>query len=155
MAAWLVLAVAARSFGPAPPPTSCGSALRTRSPVHVNVSALPSCSAGAALGTMCRATVPELHPTQAPLGMLLAGCKTAKLNGKSASKMAKYLQSHPVPAVIGPGNELYITDHHHLTYGLVNSKWAALEVYVCPQKVGQGAVVPPLPPSRKAAQPAS
>ena len=53
--------------------------------------------------------------------MLLAHCKSKKLSSKSTKKMASYLESHVVPAVVGPGLGLYITDHHHLVYSLYQS----------------------------------
>lgn len=91
------------------------------------------CSTGPKLGEICTAKATALHPTQESLGMLLVSCKTASLNGKSASKADKYLRGHPIPAVLGRTGGLYITDHHHLSRALLDSEHATMDVYVCPQ----------------------
>ena len=52
----------------------------------------PACSVGSTAGELCTTTVQTLRPTQASLGMLLVGCKTAHFNGKSSKKQAAYLQ---------------------------------------------------------------
>lgn len=94
---------------------------------------VPNCSSSPELGKVCQTSASTMHPTQASLGMLLISCKTAKMNGKSPSKMDSYLKSHQIPAVIGPDGGLYITDHHHLARSLLNSNYHDLNVFICPQ----------------------
>jgi hypothetical protein len=61
-----------------------------------------------------RAKVKDLRPTQLTVGMLEVEVKRKRLAGMSAAVRESFLEAHPMPAVLGPGGELYITDHHHL-----------------------------------------
>eukprot|EP00039_Didymoeca_costata_P021028 m.343160 g.343160 ORF g.343160 m.343160 type:complete len:291 (-) comp22431_c0_seq1:64-936(-) len=94
---------------------------------------LPPCNAEPKVGTACSSSGKLLHPTQTSVGFLTVDCKTQKLNSKSPSKLASYLMSHPVPSVIGPGNVMYITDHHHMTKALLQSNYSTTPLVVCPQ----------------------
>jgi hypothetical protein len=69
-------------------------------------------------------TVKSLRPTQLTVGMIEVEYKRKRLVALSPEDLEKYLQAHAMPAVIGPGAKLYITDHHHLAR-------AALQVGVC------------------------
>ena len=44
--------------------------------------------------------------------------------------MVSYLQSHPIPVVLGPNETMFVSDHHHLLAGLGNSTHAGAEAYV-------------------------
>jgi hypothetical protein len=70
-----------------------------------------------------RAPIKSLCPTQLTVGLLEVGVKKKRLQAMSPEDQAKFLYDHPMPVVIGPGNKLYITDHHHLAR-------AALEVKI-------------------------
>jgi len=97
-------------------------------------SGIAACAAGITPGTLCTATVSSLKPTQTSVGHLIANCKTLKVNGKSASELDSYLLGHIIPAVVGPANGLYITDHHHLSKAILDSNTPNATVYVCPQE---------------------
>ncbi len=66
-------------------------------------------------------TVPilELKPTQLTIGLREVGRKQAKWQKKTPHEERKYLASHLVPVVEGPGGKLYLIDHHHLALALV------------------------------------
>jgi hypothetical protein len=70
-----------------------------------------------------QATIKSLCPTQLTVGMIEVEVKREHLASLSPKDQQEFLEAHPMPAVIGPGKKLYITDHHHLAR-------AALEVGV-------------------------
>ena len=61
----------------------------------------------------------DLRPTQITVGMTEVKAKReawrAKLKG---TKAAEYLGNHMVPVIVGPDDEKYIIDHHHLCRAL-------------------------------------
>jgi hypothetical protein len=61
-----------------------------------------------------QASIDSLHPTQLTVGLLEVKEKRKHLASLSSKAQEDFLAAHPMPAVIGPGNKLYITDHHHL-----------------------------------------
>jgi len=66
----------------------------------------------------------DLRPTQAAVGMRAVEakrCKIERLAG-NARKFRRYLERRPVPAVLGPREEYYIIDHHHLSLALWQSE---------------------------------
>jgi hypothetical protein len=44
--------------------------------------------------------------------------KVAKKQQKGPEALEKFLQGHPVPVVLGPGQKRYLIDHHHLCCAL-------------------------------------
>jgi hypothetical protein len=58
--------------------------------------------------------VHELRPTQLTVGMIEVASKRRHLEALGPAPREEYLRAHAVPAVVGPGRHLYITDHHHL-----------------------------------------
>lgn len=44
--------------------------------------------------------------------------KVAKKQQKGQEALEKFLQGHPVPVVLGPGQKRYLIDHHHLCSAL-------------------------------------
>ena len=61
-----------------------------------------------------QAPIGSLCPTQLTIGLIEVEAKRRHLSALSAKEQRDFLESHPMPAVIGPGKRLYITDHHHL-----------------------------------------
>ncbi len=61
-----------------------------------------------------QASIDSLHPTQITVGLLEVKEKRKHLASLSSKAQQDFLAAHPMPAVLGPGNKLYITDHHHL-----------------------------------------
>lgn len=59
-----------------------------------------------------------MRPTQAVVGWAEMHKKMTELRQLSHHHLDKYLQDHPIPAVIGPGLTLYLIDHHHLGLAL-------------------------------------
>ncbi|MFA5900789.1 MAG: ParB-like protein [Hyphomicrobium sp.] len=62
----------------------------------------------------------EIRPTQMAVGMRAVEAKRQKLQRHTASarKLRRFLERRPVPAVLGPGEDYYIIDHHHLSLAL-------------------------------------
>jgi hypothetical protein len=61
-----------------------------------------------------KCAVEKLHPTQISVGMIEVHDKRRYLRELGYDERRDYLEAHPIPAVLGPGERLYITDHHHL-----------------------------------------
>jgi hypothetical protein len=72
----------------------------------------------------------EIRPTQMAVGMRVVEVKRRKIERhvESARRLRRYLEKRPVPAVLGPGDDFYILDHHHLSLALWQS--AVDEVFV-------------------------
>lgn len=69
----------------------------------------------------CKVAVLDLHPTQLAVGMQQVHekmAKVAKKQQKGPEALEKFLQGHPVPVVLGPGQKRYLIDHHHLCSAL-------------------------------------
>ena len=58
--------------------------------------------------------VHRLHPTQITVGMIEVQEKRKMLADLKNHVLRDFLKNHPIPAVEGPDDKLYITDHHHL-----------------------------------------
>ncbi len=75
----------------------------------------------------CKVDADQLSGTQSAVGKTAVVCKANKLKGKVKEKksgkdykkyykyMANYAEGRFVPIVVGPNNEMYVIDHHHLT----------------------------------------
>lgn len=72
----------------------------------------------------------DIRPTQMAVGMRVVELKRRKIERHvgSARKLRRYLEKRPVPAVLGPGDDYYIIDHHHMSLALWQS--AVDEVFV-------------------------
>ena len=62
--------------------------------------------------------VADLHPTQMTVGMREVTDKQKELAKEPRDKRHEYLQRHPIPLVLGPGEKLFLIDHHHLARAL-------------------------------------
>ncbi|HTV97094.1 MAG TPA: ParB-like protein [Steroidobacteraceae bacterium] len=69
-----------------------------------------------------RASIKTLSPTQLTVGLLEVQAKKKRLAALPPKEQDAFLQAHPMPAVIGPGKRLYITDHHHLARAALELK---------------------------------
>jgi hypothetical protein len=67
-----------------------------------------------------RVPLAEIRPTQMAVGMRAVEAKRQRINriADSARKMRRFLGKRPLPAVLGPGDNYYIIDHHHLSLAL-------------------------------------
>ncbi|SCK12921.1 ParB-like protein [Vogesella sp. LIG4] len=66
------------------------------------------------MSTLQQAPIHKLHPTQLTVGMIEVHDKKKHLAALKAAEQLEFMRAHPIPAVLGAGGELYITDHHHL-----------------------------------------
>jgi hypothetical protein len=53
--------------------------------------------------------------------MIEVEAKRKQLAALSPKDQQEFLESHPMPVVIGPGKKLYITDHHHLARAVLEA----------------------------------
>lgn len=69
------------------------------------------------------APLAELCPTQMAVGMRAVAAKRDKVERRARSrrKLRRFLEDRPIPAVVGPGDRLFIIDHHHLSLALWQS----------------------------------
>jgi hypothetical protein len=56
----------------------------------------------------------RLRPTQVTVGLIEVHDKRARIEALKKHERRAFLADHPIPAVWGPDDKLYITDHHHL-----------------------------------------
>lgn len=71
-----------------------------------------------------------LHPTQAAIGMREVEIKRGEIESKDPHRLERYLAKHPIPVVIGPGQRLFMVDHHHLGLALWLAKVADASIAV-------------------------
>jgi hypothetical protein len=60
------------------------------------------------------AQIQKLRPTQITIGFIEVGVKRKDLEALSKHQQRDFLAEHMIPAVFGPDERIYITDHHHL-----------------------------------------
>jgi hypothetical protein len=60
----------------------------------------------------------SLRPTQISVGMQEVHRKRDEWKKKTAADLPKFLRSHMVPTILGPGDAHYVIDHHHLALAL-------------------------------------
>jgi len=60
----------------------------------------------------------ELRPTQITVGMREVEAKRRHWRSKHGDKAGKFLATHMIPVVLGPGEHPYVIDHHHLARAL-------------------------------------
>lgn len=72
------------------------------------------------LGDIIEAPVALLRPTQIAVGMGLVARKLRKIQKRAtcSRQMAKAIAKRPIPAVYGPGGQLFMVDHHHFGMAL-------------------------------------
>ena len=65
----------------------------------------------------------RFRPTQMAVGMRAVAAKREKVERRTGSrrKLKRYLERRPVPAILGPDDDLFIIDHHHLSLALWQS----------------------------------
>ena len=60
----------------------------------------------------------ELRPTQMTLGMVEVALKRKSWKAQNLKKLNDFLGHHMAPVVIGPGEQRFLIDHHHLARAL-------------------------------------
>ena len=73
--------------------------------------ALPSCLI--ADESSCQIALNQLRPTQLTYGQIEVERRQVKFEAMSPSEKEKFIEEHVIPIVKGPGNKLYMLDHHH------------------------------------------
>jgi hypothetical protein len=63
-------------------------------------------------------SIVDLRPTQMTVGMREVKEKRKELRVHGAKKIGKFLGSHMIPVILGPGKRNYVIDHHHLALAL-------------------------------------
>ncbi|MBY0561818.1 ParB-like protein [Hyphomicrobium sp.] len=68
--------------------------------------------------------IEDLRPTQMAVGMRAVAAKREKVERRARSrrKLKCFLEERPIPAVLGPGEDFFIIDHHHLSLALLKSE---------------------------------
>jgi hypothetical protein len=69
-----------------------------------------------------RAKLAALRPTQFSVGYAEVELKASEWRGMKKKQREQAIQSHVFPAVLGPGHQYYIVDHHHLGIALIEEK---------------------------------
>jgi hypothetical protein len=79
-----------------------------------------------AVGTKCLLDPASLRPTQTGVGMREVEMRIAKMRRWPAKRVQRFMETKVTPIVIGPGNEVFLLDHHHLARLLLESKMMPL-----------------------------
>jgi hypothetical protein len=74
------------------------------------------------VGTKCLIDPALLHPTQSAVGMREVELRIAKMKRWPAKRRERFLLEKTAPILLGPGNEVYLLDHHHLARMLLESR---------------------------------
>ena len=64
--------------------------------------------------------IKALRPTQMTVGMREVDRKRAAWRERKAEAGGEFLGSHMMPAVLGPGHNFWLIDHHHLARALLD-----------------------------------
>lgn len=75
----------------------------------------------AKVGDLCTTSAALIHPTQLILGYQEVRMKADRFSAMKSGDFHDYLESNPVPAVLGPKGVFYALDHHHLTAAVMTS----------------------------------
>jgi hypothetical protein len=70
------------------------------------------------VGEILKMDVLKLRPTQFAVGMRQVEEDLEKMRRWSKDRLRRTIQNRPIPGVIGPRNQIYIVDHHHLASAL-------------------------------------
>ena len=65
-------------------------------------------------------SIDDLRPTQMTVGFREVEEKRTAWRERGATKKAKFLGSHMIPVLRGPGDQLFVIDHHHLALALLH-----------------------------------
>ncbi len=82
---------------------------------------LPDCATAGLGDGACIERAQQLHPTQFALGLRRVTVKHHHIQSLSRADRQAYLARNPVPVVLGPRCQLYLTDHHHLARAVLEA----------------------------------
>jgi hypothetical protein len=60
----------------------------------------------------------KLRPTQITVGMREVAAKRQEWRTRHGNKAGEFLGTHMIPVILGPGDNRYVIDHHHLVRAL-------------------------------------
>jgi hypothetical protein len=63
----------------------------------------------------------KLRPTQITIGLIEVAVKRKALEALGKGAQRDFLAAHLIPAVLGPEDRIFITDHHHLARAALES----------------------------------
>jgi hypothetical protein len=98
--------------------------------------AMLQCDQNTAAGVNCSCELRSLRPLQGAIGMGEVLAKADKIRNKPDKAMRK-LEDDPVKVVRGPGENLYVTDHHHGARAWLEAGYASSVCIVQDVKVSQ------------------
>ena len=76
------------------------------------------------------AAIADLLPTQVTIGMREVDIKRKRWREKNGEQATRFLNSHSVPVILGPGNRHYILDRHHLIRALFDEGLTDLPIRI-------------------------
>jgi hypothetical protein len=68
--------------------------------------------------TVRTVAISDLRPTQITVGMREVSAKRNRWREMKAKKDAKFIGRHMIPVILGPKDDHYVIDHHHLVCAL-------------------------------------
>lgn len=74
---------------------------------------LPPCGIDSKSSDFCTVVPRDLQPTQLTFGAIEVDSRAQKFRALSERDRSKSIAEHPLPVIVGPGNTIYLTDHHH------------------------------------------
>lgn len=81
----------------------------------------PDCHPNDPPGTICKQKLQDLRITQSSVGFESVEVKVEQMDELSDAELKDYLKKKLIPVVIGPGDQFYMIDHHHMVKALSNS----------------------------------
>src|ERR1017187_6121828 len=69
---------------------------------------------GSRMARQHEAQLHKLRPTQITIGLIEVAAKRKALEAMGKHEQRDFLAAHLIPAVAGPEERIFITDHHHL-----------------------------------------
>ena len=70
------------------------------------------------MGKIHECKIDDLRPTQITVGMIEVHDKRKHIESLGHHERKQFLAEHPIPAVVGLEERLYVLDHHHLARAL-------------------------------------
>ena len=76
--------------------------------------------------------VKSLRPTQIAVGYKLVKAKRKGLQAreKKPQELVDFILANPIRAVVGPENQIYVVDHHHLAHALLDEGFKTAPVII-------------------------
>ena len=74
--------------------------------------------------SLCQVAITRLHPTQFAVGYREVDERAKEIARKSPKKLKAYVEAHLPLIVIGPGDQPYLVDGHHLALALLKTRVA-------------------------------